>query len=42
MRMLVDFGFPVEPFKAEVRFRICMTPEELAAAGLEALGEQFG
>ena len=29
-------------FNAEVRFRICMSPDDLAAAGLEELGKQFG
>lgn len=29
-------------FEAEVRFRVCMTPEDLAEADLEALGEEWG
>lgn len=29
-------------FDAEVRFRIAMTPEDLASAGLEALGAKWG
>ena len=28
-------------FKAEVRFRIAMKPEDLASAGLEALGKKW-
>jgi hypothetical protein len=29
-------------FNAEVEFRIAMTPEDLARAGLEALGKKWG
>ncbi len=29
-------------FDATVEFRIAMTPEDLGAAGLEALGEKYG
>jgi hypothetical protein len=29
-------------FEAEVEFRICMTPEDLGRANLDALGEQWG
>ena len=50
--MIVDVASPsgvpriAEPlflqYNAEVRLRICMSPEDLAAAGLEELGQQFG
>ena len=29
-------------FDADCRFRVAMTPEDLAGAGLEALGQKFG
>ncbi len=29
-------------FDASVEFRVAMTPEDLGAAGLEALGEKYG
>ena len=29
-------------FEAAVEFRICMTPEDLGAAGLDQLGEEWG
>ncbi len=29
-------------FNAEVRFHVCMTPDDLAKAGLEDLGEKWG
>lgn len=29
-------------FEAAVEFRICMTPEDLGAAGLDKLGEEWG
>jgi hypothetical protein len=29
-------------FDASVEFRVVMTPEDLGAAGLEALGEKYG
>jgi hypothetical protein len=29
-------------FEAEVEFRICMTPEDLGKADLEALGQRWG
>ena len=29
-------------FEAAVEFRICMTPEDLGASGLEQLGEEWG
>jgi hypothetical protein len=29
-------------FNSSVEFRVCMTPEDLAAAGLEGLGKQWG
>lgn len=29
-------------FEAEVEFRICMTPEDLGQADLEALGQRWG
>lgn len=29
-------------FDAKVRIRICMTPDDLAAAGLDELGQKYG
>lgn len=29
-------------FNAEVQFRVCMTPEDLASAGLDELGRKWG
>lgn len=29
-------------FDATVEFRVCMTPEDLGAAGLDELGEKYG
>jgi hypothetical protein len=29
-------------FNAEVEFRVCMLPEDLAKANLEALGKKWG
>lgn len=29
-------------FEAEVEFRVCMTPEDLGRAGLDALGQEWG
>ena len=50
--LIVDVASPsdvpriAEPFflnfNAELRFRICMSPEDLANAGLEELGEKWG
>lgn len=50
--MIIDVASPsdvpriAEPFfltfDAEVRFHVCMTPEDLAKAGLDALGEKWG
>ena len=50
--LIVDVASPsdvpriAEPFfltfNAEVRFHICMSPEDLANAGLDALGEKWG
>ena len=49
--MIMDVASPsdvpriAEPFfltyNAEVRFRICMTPDDLANAGLDGLGEKW-
>ena len=50
--MIVDVASPsdvpriAEPFfltfNAEVRFHVCMTPDDLAKAGLEDLGDKWG
>lgn len=50
--LIVDVASPsdvpgiAEPFflkfNAEVRFHVCMTPEDLAKAGLEELGKRWG
>ena len=50
--MIIDVASPsdvpriAEPFfltyNAEVRFHVCMTPDDLAKAGLEDLGEKWG
>jgi hypothetical protein len=29
-------------FEAEVEFRVCMSPEDLGRAGLDALGQEWG
>ena len=50
--MIMDVASPsdvpriAEPFfltyNAEVRFHVCMTPDDLAKAGLENLGDKWG
>ena len=50
--MIMDVASPsdvpriAEPFfltyNAEVRFHVCMTPDDLAKAGLEDLGDKWG
>ena len=50
--MIIDVASPsdvpriAEPFfltyNAEVRFHVCMTPDDLAKAGLEDLGDKWG
>ena len=50
--MILDVASPsdvpriAEPFfltfNAEVRFHVCMTPDDLAKAGLEDLGDKWG
>jgi hypothetical protein len=50
--MIIDVASPsdvpriAEPFfltfEAEVRFHVCMTPDDLAKAGLEGLGDKWG
>ena len=50
--MIMDVASPsdvpriAEPFfltyNAEVRFHVCMTPDDLARAGLEDLGDKWG
>ena len=50
--MIIDVASPsdvpriAEPFfltyNAEVRFHVCMGPDDLAAAGLDELGEKWG
>ncbi len=50
--MIIDVASPsdvpriAEPFfltyNAEVRFHVCMTPDDLARAGLEDLGDKWG
>ena len=50
--MIIDVASPsdvpriAEPFfltfNAEVRFHVCMTPDDLAKAGLDDLGDKWG
>ncbi len=41
--LILDVASPSDvPRIAEVQFRVCMTPEDLASAGLDELGRKWG